>query len=64
MTLNNFGRLPLEMNFDKLMTTMRQKDLVTKEKDDLIKEKEAQIMKSLEERDHELFDALTDAIRV
>ena len=52
------------MDFDKLMTTMRQKDLVTKEKDDLIKEKEAQIMKSLEERDHELFDALTDAIRV
>ena len=38
ITLKNFGKLPLEMNFDKLMTAMRQKDLVTKEKDDLIKE--------------------------
>ena len=34
-TLKNYSRLPLEMNFDKLMKTMKHKDEVTKERDDM-----------------------------
>ena len=46
-TLKKYGRLPLEMNFDKLMTTMKEKDEVTKERD----VHQAQFKLSLEETD-------------
>ena len=47
------------MNFDKLMTTLKEKDEVTKEMD----LHQAQFKLSLEERDMKLLDALTDAIK-
>ena len=47
------------MNFDKLMTTMKEKDEVTKERD----VHQAQFKLSLEETDLQLLDALTDAIK-
>ena len=66
-TLKNFGRLPLEMNVDKLMTTMKEKDEVAKERDDLKKDSglkmQAELKQSLEERDLKVLDALTDAIK-
>ena len=51
-TLNKYGRLPLEMNVDKLMTKMKESDML-----------QVQLKHSLEERDLKLLDALTDAIK-
>jgi len=66
-TLKNYGRLPLEMNVDKLMTTMKDREEVAKDRDDLIKDSglrmQAELKQSLEERDLKLLDALTDAIK-
>ena len=58
-TLKNYGRLPLEMDFDKLMTTMKDKDDMTKERDSM----QAQLLQSLEERDLQLLDVLTDSVK-
>ena len=55
-TLKNYGRLPLEMDFDNLMKYM-------KEKDELTKERESQLRQSLEERDLQLLDALMDSVK-
>ena len=54
------------MNFDKLMKTMKHKDEVTKERDDMTFERnqkmQAQLKQSLEEKDLKLLDALIDAV--
>ena len=66
------------MNFDKLMTTMKEKDEVTKERDDMTKEKDnlkkdedlkiqakmqAKLKQSLEETDLKLLDVKINAIK-
>ena len=73
-TLKNYGRLPLEMNFDKLMITMKKKDDMTKKRDDMTRERDnlkkekdlemqAKLKLSLEERDLQLLDVLTDSVK-
>ena len=58
-TLNKFGRLPLEMNINKLMTTMKEKDDVIEERDMY----QAQFKSSLEEINLNLLDGLMDDIK-
>ena len=65
--LNTHGRLPLEMNIDKLMSTFKEREDVIKEKDDLVKERElklqAQFNERFKEKDLKLLDLLMETIK-